>query len=64
LVAELQERGVYPTEYAGATLRENLGLAVPVRPVADDSSGDQAGGDDQAGHGDVKLQLTVAQQQL
>ncbi|OFI36744.1 F420-dependent methylene-tetrahydromethanopterin reductase [Arthrobacter sp. SW1] len=30
LVPELQERGVYPTEYAGSTLRENLGLAVPV----------------------------------
>ncbi|MEE1619691.1 LLM class flavin-dependent oxidoreductase [Brachybacterium sp. J153] len=26
LVPRLQERGVYPTEYAGATLRENLGL--------------------------------------
>ncbi|GAA1443169.1 NtaA/DmoA family FMN-dependent monooxygenase [Leifsonia poae] len=29
LVPELQERGVYPTEYAGYTLRENLGLRVP-----------------------------------
>jgi FMN-dependent oxidoreductase (nitrilotriacetate monooxygenase family) len=29
LVPELQERGIYPTEYAGDTLRENLGL----RPV-------------------------------
>jgi FMN-dependent oxidoreductase (nitrilotriacetate monooxygenase family) len=36
LVPALQERGVYPTEYAGTTLRENLGLATPVRP---DSSG-------------------------
>ena len=27
LVPELQERGVYPTEYRGSTLRENLGLA-------------------------------------
>jgi hypothetical protein len=35
LVPALQERGVYPTEYAGTTLRENLGLAAPVRP--DDS---------------------------
>jgi FMN-dependent oxidoreductase (nitrilotriacetate monooxygenase family) len=35
LVPELQERGIYPTEYAGTTLRENLGLAVPVRPPAD-----------------------------
>lgn len=26
LVPELQERGIYPTEYAGDTLRENLGL--------------------------------------
>ncbi|WP_432245257.1 NtaA/DmoA family FMN-dependent monooxygenase [Arthrobacter sp. G.S.26] len=31
LVPELQERGVYPTEYRGTTLRENLGLATPVR---------------------------------
>lgn len=34
LVPELQERGIYPTEYAGTTLRENLGLATPVRPSA------------------------------
>jgi alkanesulfonate monooxygenase SsuD/methylene tetrahydromethanopterin reductase-like flavin-dependent oxidoreductase (luciferase family) len=34
LVPELQERGVYPTEYAGPTLRENLGLASPVRSGA------------------------------
>jgi alkanesulfonate monooxygenase SsuD/methylene tetrahydromethanopterin reductase-like flavin-dependent oxidoreductase (luciferase family) len=26
LIPRLQERGVYPTEYAGSTLRENLGL--------------------------------------
>ena len=31
LVPELQERGIYPTEYAGTTLRENLGLTTPVR---------------------------------
>jgi FMN-dependent oxidoreductase (nitrilotriacetate monooxygenase family) len=31
LVPALQERGIYPTEYAGTTLRENLGLSVPVR---------------------------------
>ncbi len=35
LVPALQERGVYPTEYAGSTLRENLGLAMPERPGAD-----------------------------
>lgn len=29
LVPELQERGIYPSEYAGSTLRENLGLARP-----------------------------------
>ena len=29
LVPELQERGVYPTEYRGSTLRENLGLETP-----------------------------------
>ncbi|MDQ0676631.1 FMN-dependent oxidoreductase (nitrilotriacetate monooxygenase family) [Arthrobacter pascens] len=34
LVPELQERGIYPTEYAGTTLRENLGLATPLRPAA------------------------------
>ena len=34
LVPQLQERGIYPTEYAGTTLRENLGLATPVRPAA------------------------------
>jgi FMN-dependent oxidoreductase (nitrilotriacetate monooxygenase family) len=30
LVPELQERGIYPTEYAGETLRENLGLRPPL----------------------------------
>lgn len=30
LVPELQERGVYPTGYAGTTLRENLGIPAPV----------------------------------
>lgn len=34
LVPALQERGIYPTEYAGRTLRENLGLAAPVRAEA------------------------------
>ena len=34
LVPALQDRGVYPTEYAGTTLRENLGLATPVRPAS------------------------------
>ncbi|MFC0674425.1 LLM class flavin-dependent oxidoreductase [Brachybacterium hainanense] len=29
LVPRLQERGVYPAEYAGSTLRENLGLPIP-----------------------------------
>jgi len=33
LVPELQERGVYPTEYRGSTLREHLGLETPVRSV-------------------------------
>ena len=31
LVPALQDRGVYPTEYAGGTLRENLGLGTPAR---------------------------------
>ncbi len=30
LVPELQERGIYPTEYAGETLREHLGLRPPL----------------------------------
>jgi hypothetical protein len=34
VVPLLQERGVFRTEYAGTTLRENLGLA-PVAPGAD-----------------------------
>lgn len=29
LIPELQERGIYPSEYAGTTLRENLGLPDP-----------------------------------
>ena len=32
LVPVLQERGIYPTEYAGATLRENLRLRRACRP--------------------------------
>jgi hypothetical protein len=31
VVPELQRRGLYRTEYSGATLRENLGLPVPQR---------------------------------
>ncbi|MGW9113763.1 LLM class flavin-dependent oxidoreductase [Microbacterium sp. NPDC055683] len=34
LIPELQERGVYPTEYAGTTLRENLGLPAVREPEA------------------------------
>jgi alkanesulfonate monooxygenase SsuD/methylene tetrahydromethanopterin reductase-like flavin-dependent oxidoreductase (luciferase family) len=30
LVPELQARGVYPAEYPGTTLRENLGLRAPL----------------------------------
>ncbi|WP_240746715.1 LLM class flavin-dependent oxidoreductase [Cryptosporangium phraense] len=30
LVPELQDRGIYPAEYAGSTLRDNLGLPAPV----------------------------------
>ena len=26
LIPELQERGIYPAEYVGTTLRQNLGL--------------------------------------
>ena len=40
LVPELQERGVYPTEYRGSTLREHLGLRAPLtrRHVAVDAA--------------------------
>ncbi len=37
VVPELQRRGLYHKDYAGATLRENLGLARPAigsRPCA------------------------------
>lgn len=34
LVPELQERGIYPTRYAGDTLRENLGLADPAETAS------------------------------
>jgi alkanesulfonate monooxygenase len=32
VIPELQRRGLFRTEYEGATLRENLGLPTP-RPV-------------------------------
>jgi len=32
LIPELQRRGIFRTEYEGTTLRENLGLAIPVNP--------------------------------
>jgi FMN-dependent oxidoreductase (nitrilotriacetate monooxygenase family) len=40
LVPELQERGVYPTEYRGTTLRDHLGLRAPLtrRAVAPDAA--------------------------
>jgi len=44
LVPALQERGVYPTEYAGSTLRENLGLATPARPAAQHSGAETVAG--------------------
>ena len=34
VVPELQRRGLFRTEYAGTTLRENLGLRRPASPVA------------------------------
>ena len=34
VVPELQRRGLFRTEYAGATLRANMGLAVPPDPFA------------------------------
>ena len=36
VVPELQRRGLFRTEYAGKTLRENLGLARPVSPWVSD----------------------------
>jgi hypothetical protein len=32
VVPELQNRGIFRTEYEGASLRENLGLAYPANP--------------------------------
>ena len=32
VVPELQRRGLRPDDYAGATLRENMGLALPADP--------------------------------
>lgn len=70
LVPELQERGVYPTEYAGDTLREHLSLPVPVRSAKPleraGHSGPEGAGGNGAGdlEGAVKLELAVAQQQL
>lgn len=32
VIPELQRRGLFKTEYAGTTLRENLGLKRPVNP--------------------------------
>jgi alkanesulfonate monooxygenase len=34
VVPELQRRGLFRTEYAGTTLRENMGLAIPPDPFA------------------------------
>ena len=34
VVPELQRRGLFRTEYAGTTLRENLGLRRPASPAA------------------------------
>ncbi|MDH2328687.1 LLM class flavin-dependent oxidoreductase [Cereibacter sp. SYSU M97828] len=33
VVPELQRRGLYQKDYAGSTLRENLGIGIPPRPV-------------------------------
>lgn len=33
VIPELQRRGLFRTEYEGTTLRENLGLAIPVNPA-------------------------------
>ncbi|GFN32940.1 LLM class flavin-dependent oxidoreductase [Paenibacillus xylaniclasticus] len=34
VIPELQRRGLFRTEYEGTTLRENLGLSVPVHPAS------------------------------
>lgn len=61
LVPELQARGVYPTEYAGNTLREHLGLPVPRRTGARPDNGGRGGessrGADVAA--DVRLELAA-----
>ncbi len=38
VVPLLQERGVYRADYEGTTLRDHLGLAVPGRALAADST--------------------------
>jgi hypothetical protein len=38
VVPELQRRGLFRTEYAGTTLRENLGLARPANRFAEQSA--------------------------
>ena len=40
IVPELQRRGLFRTEYEGATLRENLGLAAAAKPLCRSSSGE------------------------
>lgn len=66
LVPALQERDVYPTEYAGSTLRGHLGLPVPQRSVEGIDEADHSG----AGKGlvdgptDIRLEMAVHQQQL
>jgi alkanesulfonate monooxygenase len=32
VIPELQRRGIFRTEYAGKTLRENMGLPIPQNP--------------------------------
>jgi FMN-dependent oxidoreductase (nitrilotriacetate monooxygenase family) len=60
LVPELQERGVYPTEYRGTTLREHLGLSLPWRTVETDGLSAHFS----AEHATARLLLTVAEQRL
>jgi alkanesulfonate monooxygenase len=49
VVPELQERGLFRTEYAGTTLREHLGLARPERPPDAPGAGQRAAAENVAG---------------
>ena len=57
LVPELQERGIYPTEYAGPTLRENLGLRPPVTRRGEPYGREESANHHEQGHRDEQAAL-------